>query len=120
MTNPQNPPAAEKMFRELLPLVQTALNAIDKEFGEILINDVFNRVYGREGKLDIKTRELCTVSMLSALGRPDDLKTHFGVALNLGWGLEELQECLLLCCIYAGQEAAIVGLNIYRECTENP
>ncbi len=105
-------PAAEKMMKELLPFVQTALDAIDPEFGEILIHQIFNRVYGREDHLDIKTRELCTVAMLTVLGRLDDLKTHLRVASNLGWRITEIREILLLCAIPGGWPASFDGLRI--------
>jgi 4-carboxymuconolactone decarboxylase len=105
-------PAAEKMMKELLPFVKTALDAIDPEFAEILIDQVFNRVYGREDQLDIKTRELCTVAMLTVLGRLDDLKTHLRVASNLGWRITEIREILLLCAIPGGWPASFDGLRI--------
>ena len=112
MTDEKHPTAAEKMFGEMLPLVHGFLDTIDKEFGEILVNDVFNRVYGREEKLDIKTRELCTVTMLSVVGRLDDLKSHLAVALNLGWCLDEIRDCLLLCCIPSGWPTAFDGTRV--------
>jgi 4-carboxymuconolactone decarboxylase len=105
-------PAAEKMMKELLPFVQKALDAIDPEFGEILIHQIFNCVYGREDQLDIKTRELCTVAMLTVLGRLDDLKTHIRVAFNLGWSAPEIKEILLLCAIPGGWPASFDGLRI--------
>lgn len=112
MDNQKKTPAAEKMMKELLPFVQTALDAIDPEFGEILIDQIFNRVYGREDQLDIKTRELCTVAMLTVLGRLDDLKTHLRVASNLGWRITEIREILLLCAIPGGWPASFDGLRI--------
>ena len=105
-------PLRKKMFGEMLPLVQGFLGTIDKEFGEILIHDVFNRVYGREDKLDIKTRELCTVTMISVLGRLEDLKGHLSVAMNLGWALDEIRDCLLICCIPAGWPTAFDGMRV--------
>ncbi len=110
---------AEKMFGERLPFIQQLLDDLDKEFSDILINDVFNGVYGREKKLDIKTRELCTVSMLLVLNRLDDLKGHLDVALNLGWSLDEIRDCVFLCCIPGGWPAAIDGLRLlYLYCKE--
>ena len=112
--------AAEKMLKEMYPLVGAALDAIDGEFSEILINDIFNRVYGREEKLDIKTRELCTVAMLTATGRLHDLKTHIRVAMNLDWRTDDIREIILLCAIVGGWPAAFDGVRILDEyCKEN-
>jgi 4-carboxymuconolactone decarboxylase len=112
--------AAERMLKEMYPLVGAALDAIDGEFSEILINDIFNRVYGREEHLDIKTRELCTVAMLTATGRLHDLRTHIRVALNLDWETDEIREIILLCAIAGGWPAAFDGVRILDEyCKEN-
>lgn len=108
------------MLKEMYSLTQSALDAIDPEFSDVLINDIFNRVYGREEKLDIKTRELCTVAMLTATGRLHDLKTHVRVASNLGWRLDEILEVILLCPIPAGWPAAFDGVRVLEEyCREN-
>ena len=120
MSDRQKTQAAEKMMGAMLPHVKTALDAIDPEFGEILIHEIFNRVYGREDQLDIKTRELCTVAMLNVLGRLDDLKTHIRVAANLGWQTKEIKEILLLCAIPVGWPASFDGLRIFDAyCREN-
>jgi 4-carboxymuconolactone decarboxylase len=119
MTDAKQPTAAEKMFRERLPLMQGLMDRVDKEFSDVLNNDVLNQIYGREEKLDIKTRELCTLTMLSVLNRLDDLKNHLGAALNLGWSLDEMKDCLLLCCLPGGWPAAIDGVRLlYLYCKE--
>jgi alkylhydroperoxidase/carboxymuconolactone decarboxylase family protein YurZ len=57
--------------------------AIDFAFGEVL---------SRPG-LDLKTRELCTVAALSALGHPvSQLKWHAEAALHVGAGRMEVDE----------------------------
>ena len=57
MTDAKQPSPTERMFGEKLLSIQGRLDFVDKEFSDILINDVLNRVYGRQEKLDIKTRE---------------------------------------------------------------
>ena len=57
MTDAKQPSPTEEMFGERLPSIQGRLDGVDKEFSDVLINDVLNRVYGRQEKLDIKTRE---------------------------------------------------------------
>ncbi|MFZ5564864.1 MAG: carboxymuconolactone decarboxylase family protein, partial [Thermodesulfobacteriota bacterium] len=84
--------ASERMWGDMGPFLQAALDAIDKEVSEIIIDGCFNEIYGREAELDLKTRELCTITMLAALGRSDDLETHLAAAFNLGWDLREIVE----------------------------
>ncbi len=60
----------------------------------------------RDG-LDLKTRSLITVAMLTALGKTHELKGHVRGALNNGATKEELQEVLLHAAIYCGVPTAV-------------
>lgn len=63
-------------------------------------------VWQRPG-LDLKTRSLVTVAMLTALGKQHELKGHVRGALNNGASVEEIQEVLLHAAIYCGVPAAV-------------
>lgn len=63
-------------------------------------------VWTRDG-LDRKTRSLITLSALTALKCPQELKGHVRGALNNGCTVEEIRETLLHCAVYAGVPAAI-------------
>ncbi|CAN7546156.1 carboxymuconolactone decarboxylase family protein [Pseudoduganella sp. LjRoot289] len=58
-------------------------------------------VWQRPG-LDLKTRSLATVAMLTAMGRTHELKGHIRGALNNGATVGELQEVLLHAAVYCG------------------
>jgi 4-carboxymuconolactone decarboxylase len=68
----------------------------------------------RDG-LALKQRSLCTVAMLAALGRSQELKGHLRGALNNGATLLELREVLLHVAPYAGAPAAIEAFRAARE-----
>lgn len=68
----------------------------------------------REG-LELKQRSLCTVAMLAALGRSQELKGHLRGAVNNGATLRELREVLLHVAPYAGAPAAIEAFRAARE-----
>lgn len=68
----------------------------------------------REG-LELKQRSLCTVAMLAALGRSQELKGHLRGAMNNGATLAELREVLLHVAPYAGAPAAIEAFRAARE-----
>jgi 4-carboxymuconolactone decarboxylase len=68
----------------------------------------------RDG-LDLKTRSLITVAMLTALGKSHELKGHVRGALNNGATPEELQEVLLHAAIYCGVPAAVEGFRAAAE-----
>ena len=75
--------AAEKMYGETLSPIRAILDNIDQELGEMLIEGIFNQIYGRESKLDIKTRELCTITLLCVLGKSDDLTGHLNGSIRI-------------------------------------
>ena len=68
----------------------------------------------RDG-LALKQRSLCTVAMLAALGRSQELKGHLRGAMNNGATLAELREVLLHVAPYAGAPAAIEAFRAARE-----
>ena len=63
-------------------------------------------VWQRPG-LDLKTRSLITVAMLTALGKQNELKGHVRGALNNGATVQEIQEVLLHATVYCGVPAAV-------------
>lgn len=71
-------------------------------------------VWNREG-LDRKIRSLITLSALTALKCPQELKGHVRGALNNGCTVAEIRETLLHCAVYAGVPAAIDAFRAAQE-----
>jgi 4-carboxymuconolactone decarboxylase len=71
-------------------------------------------VWQRPG-LDLKTRSLVTVAMLTALGKQNELKGHVRGALNNGATPAEIQEVLLHATVYCGVPAAVEAFRIANE-----
>ncbi|HJQ84312.1 MAG TPA: carboxymuconolactone decarboxylase family protein [Candidatus Binatia bacterium] len=80
------------------------------EFFALTTQFVFGMFWSRPN-LDLRSRSLCTVAQLAALGRPDELKAHLAGALALGIKREELIEVLMQTACYAGVPAAVGALN---------
>lgn len=76
-------------------------------------------VWQRPG-LDLKTRSLITVAMLTALGKPHELKGHVRGALNNGVTPAELQEVLLHAAVYCGVPAAVDAFRTAAEVVDGP
>ena len=76
-------------------------------------------VWQRPG-LDLKTRSLITIAMLTALGKSHELKGHVRGALNNGATVAEIQEVLLHATIYCGVPAAVEGFRAAAEVIEPP
>jgi 4-carboxymuconolactone decarboxylase len=76
--------------------------AIDFAFGEVL---------SRPG-LDLRTRELCTVAALSALGHAEpQLKWHIEAALYVGAGQAEVDQVRRIANQYAHQSDSVIDLH---------
>ena len=80
------------------------------EFFELVTQSVFGMFWSRP-QLDLRSRSLCTVAQLAALGKTQELKGHLVGALNLGIPREELIEVLMQTACYAGVPAAVAALN---------
>jgi 4-carboxymuconolactone decarboxylase len=97
--------------------VERALASAD-EFSQPL-QDLLNSycwgaVWGRE-QLPRKTRSMITLAILTALGRPNELRLHLRGALNNGCTEEEIREVLLHAGVYAGVPAAVDAFRQARE-----
>ncbi len=106
------------------------LKEIDKENGEHILEDLkdiapdfvryvvefpFGDVFSRPG-LDLKTREIVTVSALIALGYAlPQLKFHINSALNVGCTRKEIVEIITQTAIYTGFPAAVNAMYAAKE-----
>lgn len=81
---------------------------------EFITRNAWGTVWCREG-LDLKTRSLVTVSILTALGRAHELKGHLRGALNNGATPEEIREVLLHAAVYCGAPLAVDAFRIAQE-----
>jgi len=68
---------------------------------DFITGNAWGSVWCRSG-LDLKTRSLITVAMLTALGRQTELRGHVRGALNNGVTPAEIQEILLHSAVYCG------------------
>jgi 4-carboxymuconolactone decarboxylase len=79
--------------------------AVCPDFEREVVSVVGGRIWAREG-IDLKTRSLCSICILAALGRNSALKLNFQMALNNGATIEEIFEALFQVAAYAGFPAA--------------
>ena len=80
-----------------------------------LTTDVgWGKVWARPG-LERRVRSMLSVTLLAALGKKDELRTHLQGALNNGVTKDEIQEVLLHTTVYAGFP---VGLEAFRVAKE--
>ncbi|WP_442920561.1 carboxymuconolactone decarboxylase family protein [Massilia sp. S19_KUP03_FR1] len=95
--------------------VVDSLRDIAPDLGDWIINFAYGEVFSRPG-LSLCTRELTTISALTALGNAQpQLKVHIDGALNVGCKPEEIVEVILQMAVYAGFPSALNGIGAARE-----
>lgn len=102
--------------------VATALGnatAFTRPIQEHITAKAWGDVWQRPG-LDLKTRSLITVAMLTALGKQHELKGHLRGALNNGATPAELQEVLLHAAVYCGVPTAVDAFRTAAEVVDGP
>ncbi len=67
------------------------------------------------GTLDLRTRSMLNLAMLTALNRPGELRLHVRGALRTGVSREEIAEIFLQAGVYCGAPAALESFRIARE-----
>jgi 4-carboxymuconolactone decarboxylase len=77
------------------------LEQLDPELHRYILDFVYGEVYAGD-VLDAKTRALCTVAMLAALGQQLQLGVYVQAARRQGAGEEEIREVLRQVAVYAG------------------
>lgn len=98
--------SVEEIFKEL--------EDIAPDLARFSIEFPYSEIYTRE-KVDLKTRELCTVSALTVLGTIPQLKDHINAALNVGNTPEEIVEIIMQMTAYCGFPKAINAMVAAKE-----
>lgn len=86
---------------------------------EFITRNAWGDVWQRPG-LDMKTRSLMTVAILTTLGRQHELKSHVRGALTNGATPSEIQEVLLHASVYCGLPAAVDAFRTAAEVVDGP
>lgn len=81
---------------------------------ELVTEYCWGAIWGREG-LDLATRSMINIAMLTALNRGHELSVHIRGAINNGVTPEQIREVLLQAAIYVGVPASLESHRIAEE-----
>lgn len=100
------------------------LEEVSPDFGRFIVEFSYGDVFSRPG-LDMRTRELTIISVLTALGTAErQLKAHILGALKAGASREEIVETIMQVAVYAGFPAGFNALMVakraFEELDDNP
>ena len=108
----------QEIDREQGERVIEALKDIAPDLARHVIEFPFGDIYSRPG-LDLKSREIATVSALTAMGTATpQLKVHIHGALNVGCTRQEVIEVIIQMAVYAGFPAALNGIFAAKDVFE--
>ena len=98
--------SVEEIFKDL--------EDIAPDLSRFVIEFPYSEIYTRE-ELDLKTREICTVSALTVLGTIPQLKDHINAALNVGNSPTEIVEIIMQMSAYCGFPKSINAMVAAKE-----
>ena len=104
----------EMLGEDKAEAVIAKFRSLSPVFENEAVSVVFGRTWSRD-QIDLKTRSLCSICILAALGRINALRINFALALENGASKEEMIEVLLQVAIYAGYPAALDALSMLQE-----
>jgi len=104
----------EEIQKRKIEEIFEAIDDVAPDLSRFVVEFPYSEIYTRE-EVDLKTRELCTVSALTAIGTIPQLKEHINAALNVGNSPTEILEIIIQMSAYAGFPKAINGVVAAKE-----
>jgi len=113
--NEQQKQEIAKQIQDVLP----APDSIRDDWHNLIINTVLQQVWERPG-LSQRDKSLVTVSVLTALNLPHELKLHIQRGVSNGLSEKEVCEAILHVAIYAGFPKAVEGMRVAKDVFDSP
>lgn len=95
--------------------VPEGLRDLAPEMGNFIVEFAYGDVFSRAG-LDPKSRQIATISALTALGNAEpQLRWHIAAGLNVGITPEQMVDIMYISTVYQGFPAGLNGIAAVRE-----
>lgn len=88
--------------------------SFNRPFEDIVTSQCFGDGWQRPG-LDLKTRSMITLAALTALTKPNQLKTHIQGALANGVSVEEIREIIIHTTMYSGLPTGVEAMAAAKD-----
>ena len=95
--------------------IRNMLRDMSPELERIGIDFPFGEFYKNDELLDLKSRELITISTLVTQGTLPQLKIHIEAAMNVGCTDVQIEQAILQLIIYVGMPKVINAMKVFRE-----
>ncbi|WP_276917368.1 carboxymuconolactone decarboxylase family protein [Aneurinibacillus aneurinilyticus] len=93
------------------------IHALYPDLANLIISNGFADIYSRPG-LNLRERELVTLSSLITQGATEQLPMHVNAALNIGLTPDEIMEIVLQSTVYAGFPKALSAFAVVMDVLE--
>lgn len=101
----------EVIGKEYLARRDASTNDFNRPLRQFSETYAFGDIWNRPG-IPRKVRSMLCMAMLTALGKPEELKLHVNSAINNGCTVEEIQEVLYQTVAYCGIPATIEAFKV--------
>ena len=95
-------------------VIEAAVAGVAPDFARLTTEFAMGEVYARPG-LDLRSRQIATISALAATGREPQLALHVRYGRNVGLTREEIGEILIQTAVYAGWPVALNAMRVAGE-----
>ena len=82
------------------------------DFARLCVEHCYADAWAREGRLDLRTRSLITLTVLASYGSSDELKLHVQGALALGHEPDDVVELLIHLMPYIGVPRVVQAMRV--------
>lgn len=108
------------MSPEKMDLVTNRLAEVAPDFARMIVEYAFGDIFSRDS-LDLRTRELIAISVLTARGdSPAQLHAHVASAVKFGIARREIVEAMMQVSIYSGFPVVINALTACHDLLTKP
>lgn len=108
---------AQMVGEDKIDALRERFRQVSPDFERTVMGFIGGEVWTRPN-LDLRTRSLCSIAILAALGRVNALDLNLQMALNNGATEAEIVEVFYQVAIYAGFAAAWDGLDKLKRAIE--
>lgn len=103
--------ARARIWGEDAAAIEAKLVETDPDLADLIMRVAYGEVFERP-QLDLRTRELLAVALLSALGAERELPTHLRGALRCGASVAEIRDTILQVAMFAGFPRALAAMRV--------
>ena len=98
-----------------MDLLKNDETPVSKDLLKQIIDMLYGTIWSRTEQLSLQERSMITLTVLVALNRENELKSHLRAAKNLGITKEKIEEMILHVAHYSGYPTAVSASQLLNK-----